>query len=62
MEAQLVTSSCALEGQLRALRAEHEANALGRSENASPEVLKLESQALRRCLDRAVGSDSGLRA
>lgn len=40
MWAQLVTSSSALEGQLRALRAEHE-------------VLKLESQALRRCLDRA---------
>ncbi|CAK9068814.1 unnamed protein product [Durusdinium trenchii] len=41
MWAQLITSSCALEGQLRALRAEHE-------------VLKLESQALRRCLHRAV--------
>lgn len=40
MWARLVTSSSALEGQLRALRAEHE-------------VLKLESQALRRCLDRA---------
>ena len=51
-----MTSSCALEGQLRALRAEHEASVLG-PRNASPEVLKLESQALRRCLDRAVGSD-----
>lgn len=40
MWAQLVTSCCALEGQLQALRKEHE-------------VLKLESQALRRCLDRA---------
>jgi len=40
MSAQLVTSCCALEGQLQALRKEHE-------------VLKLESQALRRCLDRA---------
>eukprot|EP00930_Biecheleria_cincta_P083825 TRINITY_DN73334_c0_g1_i1.p1 TRINITY_DN73334_c0_g1~~TRINITY_DN73334_c0_g1_i1.p1 ORF type:complete len:658 (+),score=118.07 TRINITY_DN73334_c0_g1_i1:48-1976(+) len=38
--AQLVMSSRALEGQLQALRAEHE-------------VLKLEGQVLRRCLDRA---------
>lgn len=37
---QLVTSSRALEGQLQALRAEHE-------------VLKLEGQVLRRCLNRA---------
>ncbi|CAJ1330654.1 unnamed protein product, partial [Effrenium voratum] len=40
MWAQLVTSSSAMEGQLQALRQEHE-------------MLKLESQALRRCLDRA---------